>query len=158
VLACKRALTGADYAANMSDARRSVLSHVKSSQLNKPMSPEQEDFAPCVTSRMCNSSKHQKKEENKRKERTTPFGANLMRSQVSYRAAQESEQHSCRLIEELRKKQWGWREIYWKLWGLAHVLLCSTCLGHFPAADLPLCRHHPDTPVFAQGRSSGDCR
>ncbi|KAL0048863.1 hypothetical protein WJX82_001213 [Trebouxia sp. C0006] len=60
-----------------------------------------------------------------------------------------------RLIEELRKKQWGWREIHWKLWGLAHVLLCSTCLGHFPAADLPLCRHHPDTPVFAQGRSSG---
>ncbi|DBA92116.1 TPA: hypothetical protein ACH3X1_015842 [Trebouxia sp. C0004] len=60
-----------------------------------------------------------------------------------------------RLIQELRKQEWGWREIYWKLWGLAHVLLCSTCLGHFPAADLPLCRHHPDTPLLAQGRSSG---
>lgn len=67
----------------------------------------------------------------------------------------QSKHHTCRLTEELRKKEWGWREIYWKLWGLAHVLLCSTCLGHFPAADLPLCRHHPDTPVFAQGRSSG---
>jgi len=67
----------------------------------------------------------------------------------------QSKHHTCRLTEELRKKEWGWREIYWKLWGLAHVLLCSICLGHFPAADLPLCRHHPDTPVFAQGRSSG---
>ena len=63
--------------------------------------------------------------------------------------------YSCRLIEELRKKDSSWREIFWKLWGLAHVLVCSTCLGHFPAADLPLCRHHPGAPVFAQGRSSG---
>ena len=63
--------------------------------------------------------------------------------------------YSCRLIEELRKKEYSWREIFWKLWGLAHVLLCSTCLGHFPAADLPLCRHHPGAPVSAQGRSSG---
>ena len=61
----------------------------------------------------------------------------------------------CRLIEEMRKKECSWREIFWKLWGLAHVLLCSTCLGHFPAVDLPLCRHHPQGPVFAQGKSSG---
>ncbi|KAL3146307.1 hypothetical protein ABBQ32_003004 [Trebouxia sp. C0010 RCD-2024] len=60
-----------------------------------------------------------------------------------------------RLIDELRQKECSWREIFWKLWGLAHVLLCCTCLGHFPAADLPLCRHHPQGPVFAQGKSSG---
>ena len=60
-----------------------------------------------------------------------------------------------RLIEDLRKQKCNWREIFWKLWGLAHVLLCSTCLGHFPACELPFCRCHPSAPVFAQGRPAG---
>lgn len=60
-----------------------------------------------------------------------------------------------RLIEDLREQECSWREVFWKLWGLVHVLLCSTCLGHFPACDLPLCRHHPEPPVFIQGRPSG---
>ena len=46
---------------------------------------------PCHTSRAFQLHKHFNQE--KRKERTTPFGANLMRSQVLYRAAQLQSRH-----------------------------------------------------------------
>ena len=46
---------------------------------------------------------HDRSEHKKRKEKTTPFGANLMRSQVLERAAQYSENNIAAFSQQLMK-------------------------------------------------------
>ena len=48
-----------------------------------------------------------------------------------------------------------WRDIFWGVWALVHVLYCHHCLQYFPASDLAQCSFHPEAPMFLAGRSSG---
>ncbi|XP_056633880.1 SANT and BTB domain regulator of class switch recombination [Diorhabda sublineata] len=51
-------------------------------------------------------------------------------------------------IVKLFKNLKSWRKVYWRLWGDAHFLFCSTCLRYFPSNQIGWCRYHPDTPQF----------
>ena len=49
----------------------------------------------------------------------------------------------------------SWRDIFWYIWGVLHVLFCHHCSHYFPAAQLQQCSFHPELPVYMPGRSSG---
>uniref|UniRef100_A0A6P7FTN9 Uncharacterized protein KIAA1841 isoform X1 n=1 Tax=Diabrotica virgifera virgifera TaxID=50390 RepID=A0A6P7FTN9_DIAVI len=51
-------------------------------------------------------------------------------------------------IIRLFKTLKSWRRVYWRLWGDAHFLFCSTCQRYFPSNQIGWCRYHPDTPQF----------
>ncbi|KAG5897817.1 hypothetical protein JTB14_011817 [Gonioctena quinquepunctata] len=51
-------------------------------------------------------------------------------------------------IVKLQKSLKTWRKVYWRLWGDAHFLFCSTCKRYFPSNQIGWCRFHPDTPQF----------
>ncbi|KAJ8614539.1 hypothetical protein CTAYLR_000838 [Chrysophaeum taylorii] len=44
----------------------------------------------------------------------------------------------------------SWAEIYWVMWGVAHVFRCKTCDTWFPSDDLDSCSYH-DGPPSATG-------
>lgn len=49
---------------------------------------------------------------------------------------------------KLLKSLKTWRRVYWRLWGDAHFLFCTTCNKYFPAHQIGWCRYHPDSPQF----------
>ncbi|XP_063927415.1 SANT and BTB domain regulator of class switch recombination [Zophobas morio] len=51
-------------------------------------------------------------------------------------------------ILKLHKALKTWRKVYWRLWGDAHFLYCTTCKRFFPAHQIGWCRHHPDPPQY----------
>ena len=51
-------------------------------------------------------------------------------------------------IIKLHKALKTWRKVYWRLWGDAHFLYCTTCKRFFPAHQIGWCRHHPDPPQY----------
>ena len=54
------------------------------------------------------AQKEKKKKKKKKKKKTTPFGVNLMRSQVLYWAAQGcAEKYMWRICEEMFYEQWS---------------------------------------------------
>ncbi|KAG2450589.1 hypothetical protein HYH02_004429 [Chlamydomonas schloesseri] len=52
-------------------------------------------------------------------------------------------------LSALRAANAPWRDIYWHVWGLVHVIYCHACHQHVPAAGLRRCTYHPQAPVFA---------
>ena len=52
-------------------------------------------------------------------------------------------------LSALRAAHAPWRDIYWHVWGLVHVLYCHACHQHTPAAGLRRCTYHPQAPVFS---------
>jgi len=57
--------------------------------------------------------------------------------------------------QALRAQRHTWREIYWHVWGMLHVLLCQRCKLHFPIAHFDHCGYHPDEASFATGANEG---
>lgn len=53
-----------------------------------------------------------------------------------------------RYVEGLHRQLRTWRKVYWRLWGDAHYLYCTTCRRYFPATQIGWCRYHPDAPQF----------
>lgn len=51
-------------------------------------------------------------------------------------------------LYKLLKSLKTWRKVYWRLWGDAHFLYCTTCKKYFPAHQIGWCRYHPDSPQF----------
>lgn len=51
-------------------------------------------------------------------------------------------------LHKLLKMLKTWRKVYWRLWGDAHFLYCTTCKKYFPAHQIGWCRYHPDQPQF----------
>ncbi|KAG2437970.1 hypothetical protein HXX76_005585 [Chlamydomonas incerta] len=52
-------------------------------------------------------------------------------------------------LSALRAAHAPWRDIYWHVWGLVHVLHCHACHQHVPAAGLRRCTYHPQAPIFS---------
>jgi len=48
-----------------------------------------------------------------------------------------------RYILRLRSEGKSWREIYWHIWGLSHVMTCTVCGEKFSCAELGHCSYHP---------------
>ena len=56
----------------------------------------------------------------------------------------------------LRSRRHTWREIYWHLWGVLHVLpRCTRCRACVPAAELAHCVYHPAAAAFDNGCNDG---
>ncbi len=49
----------------------------------------------------------------------------------------------------------SWRDIYWDIWSVVHVLYCGHCMRYFPAQELAMCCYHPEPPIFLAGKSVG---
>jgi hypothetical protein len=53
-----------------------------------------------------------------------------------------------RYILRLRSESKSWREIYWHIWGLSHVMTCTVCGEKFSCAELGHCSYHPQAVLF----------
>ena len=42
----------------------------------------------------------------------------------------------------------SWRKVYWRLWGICHVLYCSLCCSYFQVYMHEFCSFHPQDPDF----------
>ena len=51
-------------------------------------------------------------------------------------------------ILRLRSESKTWREIYWHIWGLSHVMTCTVCGERFSCAELGHCSYHPQAVLF----------
>ena len=63
-----------------------------------------------------------------------------------------------RYISRLRaEEKKSWREIYWHLWGLSHVMTCTVCNAQFSCAELGHCSYHPQSVrADASGTSTNE--
>ena len=61
-----------------------------------------------------------------------------------------------RHLQRLRARKHTWREIYWHLWGVLHVLPpCTRCRALVPASELAHCLYHPSRATFDALPGSG---
>ncbi|KAF6026467.1 KIAA1841 [Bugula neritina] len=51
-------------------------------------------------------------------------------------------------LVDLKQDLKGWREVYWRLWGIINWLYCSRCKRAFQCCELAGCLHHKDKAVF----------
>eukprot|EP00241_Pyramimonas_parkeae_P003389 CAMPEP_0114227344 /NCGR_PEP_ID=MMETSP0058-20121206/1739_1 /TAXON_ID=36894 /ORGANISM="Pyramimonas parkeae, CCMP726" /LENGTH=716 /DNA_ID=CAMNT_0001338177 /DNA_START=451 /DNA_END=2598 /DNA_ORIENTATION=+ len=60
-----------------------------------------------------------------------------------------------RYLQALRAQRHTWREVYWHVWGLLHVLLCRECSLFFPVSQLDHCCFHSEQALFFAGANEG---
>ena len=52
-------------------------------------------------------------------------------------------------IERLRARGHAWRDVYWHVWGVTHVIdRCGRCGAVVPASELAQCEYHPKPATF----------
>jgi len=59
-------------------------------------------------------------------------------------------------VQNMRSsKKMEWRSLYWKLWGMFHLMRCTTCNEYFPACEYGHCVYHPEKATFSTGSNRG---
>ncbi|CAB4065949.1 Uncharacterized protein KIAA1841 [Lepeophtheirus salmonis] len=51
-------------------------------------------------------------------------------------------------LKALRLELKSWRKVFWRLWGMIHILYCSLCGVYFPVYLHEFCSFHSADPVF----------
>ena len=52
-------------------------------------------------------------------------------------------------IERLRARGHAWRDVYWHVWGVTHVIdRCGRCGAVVPASELAQCEYHSKPATF----------
>ena len=60
-------------------------------------------------------------------------------------------------VQNMRSsKKMEWRLLYWKLYGMFHILKCIECNDYFPICEFGHCVYHPKEPVFGNGLNRGE--
>ena len=73
------------------------------------------------------------------------FNGEVIARHVPMRRGWDLKRH----LSRLRARRHTWREIYWHLWGVLHVLpRCTRCRACVPASELAHCVYHPAAATF----------
>ena len=81
------------------------------------------------------------------------FHGNVISQHVPMPASEWKMRQYIHTMRSQRKTEW--RSLYWRLWGMFHMLQCTVCGDAFPACEYGHCVYHPQAPQFAASQNRG---